>query len=211
MRMRKKPNLAARVERCAHFLVSNPHRLKGRWSTEFSYDELHIELGCGKGRFAIETAKASENIFVVALEKSINVAVAALELAHAQSLKNVRIINSLADKLCDFFAQGEASMIYINFCDPWPLDRHAKRRLTHRRFLDIYKQVLCIGGEIHIKTDNAKLFEFSLSEFDSCGFDLLESDFNLHKDGIKGVMTDYESKYHSQGLPILSAKFVFGH
>ena len=202
MRMRRKPNLAARMDKCAHLLVGEPKSLRGSWLSEFQYDELHVELGCGKGLFTIETSKTAPDVFIAALEKSANVMIIALERADAEGLSNVRFINEFADNLTEYFAPGEVSRIYINFCDPWPAHRHEKRRLTHRRFLELYKQALCPGGEVFFKTDNLPLFDFSLQEFEYCGFKLLDVTRDLHRDGPVGVMTDYESKFHSQGLPI---------
>jgi tRNA (guanine-N7-)-methyltransferase len=126
----------------------------------------------------------------------------AVERAAAEALRNVRFINAFADDLASYFAPGEVSRIYLNFCDPWPSNRHAKRRLTHRRFLESYMQVLNPGGEIHFKTDNLPLFEYSLLEFERGGFTLTEVTRDLHKNGPVGVMTDYEMKFFTQGLPI---------
>jgi tRNA (guanine-N7-)-methyltransferase len=206
--MRKKPNLSARMERCAHLLIPDPGKYRGRWLSEFGYDELHIELGCGKGRFTAETAKAAPGILLAALEKSADVMITALERADSEGLRNIRFINALADNLTDYFAPGEVSRIYINFCDPWPIGRHAKRRLTSRLFIELYKQVLRPGGEILFKTDNRPLFDFSLEEFEFGGFAIAEVVHDLHKDGPAGIMTDYEVKFHEQGLPIFSARFV---
>ena len=202
MRMRRKPNLEARLEKCAHLLVKEPELLRGRWLDEYPYGKLCLELGCGKGRFTVETAKTEPDVLYVALEKSANVMVIALERTVAEDPGNVRFINALADNLPDYFAPGEVSGLFINFCDPWPSNRHAKRRLTGRRFLEIFAQVLRPDGEIHFRTDNLPLFEFSLHEFESCGFSLLESSRDAHKGGSAGIMTDYELKFHSQGIPI---------
>jgi len=207
--MRKKPNLAARTDKCARLLVTDPARLRGRWLDEFQYGDLHIELGCGKGKFTVETAGAAPKMLLAALEKLDNVQVIALERADAEGLQNVRFINALADYLPDYFAPGEVGRIYINFCDPWPSNRHRKRRLTDRGFLDLYKQVLRPGGEIHFKTDNLPLFEFSLREFEHCGFTASDVTRDLHKNGLIGVMTDYELKFHSQEIPI--CRGVFRH
>jgi len=175
----------------------------GNLHTDMShYDGLHVELGCGKGLFTIGSAKAEPGRLFVAIEKISNVLVIALERAAAEDLQNVLFINALVDDVAEFFAGGEVSRLYINFCDPWPANRHIKRRLTGRRFLEMYRLLLCPGGEIHFKTDNLPLFEFSLHEFDVCGFELLETERDLHRDGPVGVMTDYESKFFSMGLPI---------
>jgi len=200
--MRRKPRLTSRIEQCEHLLVREPKALRGRWLDEFGFKELHVELGCGKGRFTAETAKSDPDVLLIGLEKISNVLVIALERTEQDGLKNVRYLNKLADYLMDYFAEDEVSRIYINFCDPWPANRHKKRRLTGQPFLEIYKQVLCPGGDIHFKTDNLPLFEFSLIEFENSGFTLSEVSYDLHEHGCIGVMTDYESKFHEQGVPI---------
>ena len=202
MRMRRKPRLTTRIESCGDILITEPEGLNGRWLDEFVFDELYIELGCGKGLFTAQTAKSLPGILFLGLEKVSNVLVIALERTRQEGLQNVRYINGLADDISSFFASGEVSRIYINFCDPWPANRHKKRRLTGRRFLEIYRQVLRPGGEIHFKTDDLRLFEFSQKEFELCGFSLSEVTFDLHWNGAVGIMTDYEMKFHEQGLPI---------
>jgi len=213
MRMRRKPNLEPRLEKCAHLLVAQPEALSGQWLDCFfrnsvadspPFGELHIELGCGKGLFAVETAKREPDILFIALEKVANVIVIALERAVQEGLRNVLYINKPVDDLATFFSEGEVSRIYINFCDPWPARRHMRRRLTGRLFLEIYKQILRPGGEIHFKTDDLPLFEFSLNEFEQCGFLMLNTLRDLHKNGSIGVMTEYETKFYEQGAPIYS-------
>lgn len=202
MRMRRKPNLAARIERCSQLLIMEPNIHRGSWLQEFGYSELWVEIGCGKGRFTVEIAKSEPEVFFVALEKSENVLVIALERAIAEGLQNVRFVNNFADNLIDFFAPGEISRLYINFCDPWPSNRHSKRRLTDRRFLDFYWNVLTPGGELHLKTDNLPLFEFSLLELKHCGFVMLVITHDLHNISPVGIMTDYEQKFFDQGRVI---------
>ena len=195
------------MEKCAHLLVTEPEALRGRWLDEFGYGELHIELGCGKGRFTVETAKAATDVFFVALEKTADAMIIALERAAFDDLQNLRFINGFADDIPDFFAPGEAAKIYLNFCDPWPSNKHAKRRLTGRRFLELYRQVLRPGGEVHFKTDNLRLFEFSLCELKSCGFKTIEISHDLHKNGPVGVLSDYELKFYDQGTAIYHGIF----
>jgi len=205
--MRRKPNLEARTEKCAHLLIPDPAMLRGRWLREFhQYSGMHIELGCGKGRFTVETAKSQPDILHVALEKITNVMILALELADREGVQNVRFINALADDLMDFFAPGEAGRIYLNFSDPWPARKHAKRRLTSQPFLELYRSVLMPGGDVFLKTDNLPFFEFSLLEFESNGFQLSEEIRDLHKNEKVGIMTDYELKFIDQGLPIYMCK-----
>jgi tRNA (guanine-N7-)-methyltransferase len=200
--MRRKPNLTARIEQCGSLLVKEPEKMRGDWLTGSGCHELRLEIGCGKGRFLVESAKAEPDVLFVGLEKWDNVLVSSLERAAADGLRNTRFVCAFAEDLTDYFAPGEASLLYINFCDPWPSDRHAKRRLTGPRFLGLYSKVLRPGGRIDFKTDNLPLFEFSLNEFEYRGFKLLDVTRDLHKDGPAGVMTDYELKFYGEGFPI---------
>ena len=203
MRMRKKKNLIPRMERCGDRLIREPYSMPGKWRELMPQArELRLELGCGKGRFTAGTAAAEPDVLFIAVERVPDAMVMAMERCAAQGLTNVFFIDANADQLPLFFAPGEADRIYINFCDPWPTKRHAKRRLTHHNFLKLYRQVLAEGGQIHFKTDNAPLFAFSLEEFPSCGFTLSEVTHNLHENGPQGIMTDYEAKFHELGTPI---------
>lgn len=204
MRMRKKKNLIPRMERCSACQVKDGFALKGRWREALmpAAKELRVELGCGKGRFTAETARQHPDILFIAIEKVPDAMVVAMERATAMELKNVFFVVGDAALLPDYFAPGEVDLIYINFCDPWPPARQAKRRLTHRGFLDLYRKVLADGGQIHFKTDNQPLFEFSVEEFPAAGYALSEVTRDLHQDGPCGVMTDYEAKFYGQGLPI---------
>ena len=204
MRMRKKKNLIPRMDRCAPCHVRDGFALKGRWREALmpGAREVHVELGCGKGRFTADTAAANPDVLLIAIEKVADAQVVAMERAVAAGLTNVFFVVGDAATLPELFAPDEADRIFVNFCDPWPSKRHAKRRLTHRDFLNIYRQVLRTGGEIHFKTDNRPLFEFSLLEFPRAGYALSEVTRNLHENGPQGVMTDYEAKFFAQGLPI---------
>lgn len=163
---------------------------------------VHLELGCGKGRFTAETAARMPDTLFIAVERVPDAMVIAMERVCAQDLHNVFFVDADAAQLPDYFAPGEVDRIYINFCDPWPGNRHAKRRLTHPNFLNLYRQVLVEGGAIHFKTDNRDLFEWSLLQFPQAGFSLDAVTRDLHADGICGVMTDYEEKFHNLGTPI---------
>ena len=127
--------------------------------------EIRLEIGCGKGKFTVETAKAEPDVLLIALEKVPDAMVMAMEYAMRENLSNVFFIDADATVLPDLFAEGEVDLIYLNFCDPWPRNKTAKLRLTYRTFLDKYATVLCDGGQIHFKTDNRPLFDFSLDEF----------------------------------------------
>lgn len=204
MRMRKKKNLIPRMERCGACHVQDGFALRGRWREELMPQaaELRVELGCGKGRFTAETARQHPDILFIAVEKVPDALVVAMERAMALELKNVFFVVGDAALLPDYFAPGEVDLIYINFCDPWPPKGQAKRRLTHRGFLAAYRKVLRQSGQIHFKTDNAPLFEFSVLEFPEAGYALSEVTRDLHVGGPQGVMTDYEAKFYEQGLPI---------
>ena len=203
MRMRKKKNLVPRMERCGDRLIRDPYDRQGRWRELMpEARELRLELGCGKGRFTAGTAAAEPDVLFIAVERVPDAMVVAMERCVNAGLTNVYFIDANADQLPYFFAPGEVDRIYINFCDPWPSKRHAKRRLTHGNFLKLYRQVLKMGGQIHFKTDNQDLFEFSVTEIPSFGFTLSEITRNLHENGPVGVMTDYEAKFHEQGMPI---------
>jgi tRNA (guanine-N7-)-methyltransferase len=201
--MRHKPNLIPRLEKCADCIIQQPTELFGKWRATFpTFDAVHIELGCGKGRFTCETAKNGANTLLIGVERVPDAAVVAAERAMAAELGNVRFIINDVTLLPSVFAPGEVSRIYINFCDPWPGKKRAKRRLTGDGFLALYRGFLPQGGEIHFKTDNADLFEYSLERFAACGFELGEVTRDLHAAGVRGFMTDYEEKFHVQGVKI---------
>lgn len=203
MRMRRKKNLVPRMERCAQWLIREPQQMRGNWRTLLpGAREVRVELGCGKGRFTCQTAAANPNILFVAVERVPDAMVMAMERAREMALHNVYFIDGDAAILSEFFAPEEVDLIYINFCDPWPPKRHAKRRLTHRDFLLRYRQVLREGGQIHFKTDNVGLFSFSVTEFPFGGFLPEQITHDLHANGIQGIMTDYEEKFHNMGTKI---------
>mgnify|MGYP001121058422 CR=1 FL=1 len=203
MRMRKKRNLIPRMERCAALLVKEPALHRSRWRSDFpGFQELHLEIGCGRGRFTVEIAKQNPHVFFIAIERVADAMIIGLERAMEEVLTNIRFITQDASNLLEFFGEGELDRIYLNFSDPWPGKRHAKRRLTSERFLPVYKKILRPGGAIHFKTDNNELFEYSLGTFQEAGFALSEITRNLHERGPVGAMTDYEMKFHAQGVSI---------
>lgn len=203
MRMRKKKNLVPRMEACGDWLIRDPAALRGRWRELMpEAKELRLELGCGKGRFTAGTAAAEPDMLLIAVEKVPDAMVVAMERARDAGLRNVRFIDADAALLSDMFAPGEVDRIYLNFSDPWPKSNQKKRRLTHGNFLKVYRKVLAPGGQIHFKTDNDKLFEWSLEEIPQFGFELSEVTRNLHENGPVGVMTDYEAKFYAEGKNI---------
>ena len=203
MRMRKKPNLSARMEACADLLITQPCDLRGHWrDLKADAQELWLELGCGKGRFTVQTAQQHPEVLYIAVERVPDAMVTAMERCRELKLSNVFFIDGDAARLRDYFAPDEADRLFINFCDPWPSSHHARRRLTHTSFLVLYRGVLREGGQIHFKTDNRDLFEYSLFQFPKAGYVLSEVTRDLHGAGICGVMTDYEAKFHALGTPI---------
>ena len=203
MRMRKKKNLQPRMESCRDCWIREPEAMRGRWRELYPQAErLEVELGCGKGRFTAGTAQAQPNTLLIAVEKVPDAMVVAMERVTGQGLTNVFFIDADAALLPELFEPGEVDRIYINFCDPWPKSNQKKRRLTHGNFLKLYRRVLAEGGQIHFKTDNDKLFAWSLEEIPQFGFRLSEVTTDLHRDGPVGVMTDYERKFFSEGKNI---------
>lgn len=202
--MRKKKNCDARLEASGSRWIKEPENRKGVWHAEFGNDNpIHIEIGCGKGRFICEMARRNPDINYVAIEVVRDVMVLAMEKAEPLKLNNLRFIIGDAAKLCDYFAKGEAERIYLNFSDPWKKNKQAKRRLTHKNFLDVYKNVLNYGDMICFKTDNQKLFEFSLNSFAAENYKLSEITFDLHNSGMEdNVMTEYETRFAEAGMPI---------
>ncbi len=203
MRMRKKPNLVPRMEKCEAVNIKIPAEYSGKWrSLKPDCSTLRLEIGCGKGRFTTETAASLPDTLLVAVERVPDAMVIAMERTMDIGLSNIRFIDADALTLTEMFEQGECDVIYINFCDPWPKSRDAKHRLTAPSFLRIYEQLLSQHGEIHFKTDNAPLFEWSLEQFIAEGWALSEVTRDLHSDGICGIMTDYEEKFHNEGVKI---------
>lgn len=203
MRMRKKPNLIPRMERCSRFLIREPASYRGHWrQLKPGAKEIRLEIGCGKGRFSAETAQQHPDVLYIALERVPDAMVIAMERSQEKGLDNIFFIDGDAAKLREYFAPGEVDLLYINFCDPWPGLKHARRRLTHEQFLILYRGILKDGGQIHFKSDNHDLFEWSLFQFPKAGFILSEVTRDLHGQGINGVMTDYEEKFYQMGTPI---------
>ncbi len=203
MRMRKKPNLIPRMEWCAAVQVTQPESLRGRWLEAFpGYRELRVELGCGKGRFTADSAFDEPDVLFAAVERVPDAMVVAMERVCERGIENVRFIDADAVRCTEIFAPGEVSRIYINFPDPWLKKRQFKRRLTAPSFLALYEQILKPGGEIWFKTDNRPLFDWSVESFCENGWTLSQVTNDLHKNGPAGVMTDYEAKFHAEGVPI---------
>ena len=211
MRMRRRNNLAPRMEACESVWIHDPEALRGNWRSLMpDCRELRVEVGCGKGKFTVETAEAEPDVLLIAIERVQDALVLAMEAAIRKGLKNVFFVSLDAANIDQFFADDEIDLLYINFCDPWKKHRHRKRRLTHKRFLKIYKGILAEGGEIHFKTDNAALFEFSLNSFADFDMRLKNITLDLHNSGFEGnVMTEYERLFSEKGQPIYRCEAMF--
>ena len=215
MRMRKKKNGAARIDACRELLIENTAKLSE--NPQFAFAEarpLYIEIGCGKGNFACGMSAANPDRNFIAMERVADVACLALEKAKAcagERPDNLRFLIGDAKNLTEWFPEHSADGIYLNFSDPWPKAGHAKRRLTHRGFLELYRRVLKPDGKLFLKTDNQGLFEFSLEEFAAAGLvtEWLTRDLHNSDRAEGNVMTEYEANFSAKGMPIYSAVVRF--
>ena len=210
MRLRNIPGAKAAITGSS-YVVQNPEEWKGKWKQCFTKEQpLHIEVGMGKGRFLMDMASLHPEINYVGVEMYDSVLLRALQKrermeADGEKLDNLKFMCIDARILPDIFEKGEVQRIYLNFSDPWPKDRHAKRRLTSRQFLARYDQILKPDGVLEFKTDNRDLFTFSLEEVSEAGWTLKASTFDLHNDPVLNegnIMTEYEEKFSSKGNPI---------
>ncbi|WP_404404415.1 tRNA (guanosine(46)-N7)-methyltransferase TrmB [Jeotgalibacillus malaysiensis] len=205
MRARNKPWAEGHLKAHPQYVPAEPISHKGNWKAEVfgNNNELHIEVGSGKGRFITELAKMHPEVNYIAIELSESIAISALDRMLEADIPNVKLLTINAEILGDVFEKGEVDRVYLNFSDPWPKTRHEKRRLTFKKFLDLYKTVLPENGEIHFKTDNRGLFEYSLQSFSAYGLLLTYVSLDLHNSDFEGnVMTEYEEKFSSMGQPI---------
>ncbi len=216
MRMRKKKHGAERIEACAALRISDPTQMLDGFGEIFKNDlPVHMEIGCGKGNFACGMAKANPDINFVAVERVADVCCIALEKAKAsvdeRERDNLRFLIGDAKILAESVKPHSLDCIYLNFSDPWPKKGHAKRRLTHRSFLDIYKNLLRDDGLLRLKTDNVGLFDFSLEEFEAVGATVIWQTRDLHasEKSADNVMTEYEKNFSEKGFSICSAWVKF--
>lgn len=211
MRQRNKPWAKDKLAEYPQYVISEPEKYKGKWNEAFDKDQpLHIEIGTGKGRFITGMAKANPDINYIGIELAESVIVSALDRIIEEELPNIKLLNVNANDLRDYFEKGEVNRVYLNFSDPWPKKRHAKRRLTYRSFLEIYEDVLVDKGEIHFKTDNQGLFESSLMSFSDYGMLLTFVSLDLHNSDYEGnIMTEYEEKFSSRGSRIFRCEVQY--
>ncbi|WP_078545014.1 tRNA (guanosine(46)-N7)-methyltransferase TrmB [Litchfieldia alkalitelluris] len=211
MRLRNKPWAKDKLAAYPQYVVGNPEECKGKWNECFGNNHpIYIEIGTGKGRFVTEMAKAHPDKNFIGIELQESVIVSALDLIIEADIPNVKLMNVNAEELLTFFEEGEVDRVYLNFSDPWPKKRHAKRRLTYRTFLQMYETILVKNGEIHFKTDNRGLFESSLMSFSDYGMLLTFVSLDLHKSDFEGnIMTEYEEKFSNLGHPIYRSETSF--
>lgn len=213
MRQRNKPWADDFLKEYQHLIIQNPAEYKGKWQSLFSKKQpLHLEIGTGKGQFLIRMAKRYPEINFIGLEVAKNIIVTAGKKAIEEEVKldNLIFVYADANHLIDYFAPNEISTLYLNFSDPWPKNRHEKRRLTYSSFLEKYEVILQPEGDIIFKTDNRCLFEYSLCSFSAYGMLLKEVNLDLHAiEDPENVMTEYEEKFSSKGHPIYRARVAF--
>ena len=188
------------------YTINNPGEQKGKWKQLFGNDNpIHIEVGMGKGKFITTLAGLNPDINYIGIEKYSSVLYRALEKMDTLKLANLYFIRMDAEDICDVFEENEIDKIYLNFSDPWPKDRHAKRRLTSKEFFGRYDKILIPDGIVEFKTDNNDLFDFSLEQIPEAGWNLVSVTRDLHHDDVMNegnVMTEYEEKFSSAGNPI---------
>jgi tRNA (guanine-N7-)-methyltransferase len=205
MRLRNVPG-AREVMVANEFVFTEPEGMAGTWAEVFGNDKpLHIEIGMGKGKFISTLAQMNPDINYVGIEKYSSVLLRAVEKQDELQLENLRFIRMDAENICQVFAKDEVDRIYLNFSDPWPKDRHAKRRLTSRQFCARYDEILKKNGRVEFKTDNRPLFDFSVEEVKEAGWSLDVCTYDLHNDPVLNegnVCTEYEERFSSQGNPI---------
>ncbi len=215
MRMRRKKNLDGRLAACGEFMLymqCQNENANDPLSEEFfassqkvfgNDNPLYLEIGCGKGGFALEFAGQNPDINLIAIEKTHNVIVTGLEAQMKERLPNLRFCLGQAEYLDHMFHEHTVDRLFLNFSCPFPKKQYANHRLTHARFLEIYRKILKNGAEIHQKTDNMHFFEFSIEQFSANGFPMKNISLDLHNSGFEGnIMTEYEKRFTELGQPI---------
>ena len=205
MRLRNVPGAKEAIEESA-FVIHNPEEYKGRWQELYDRPRpVHLEIGTGKGRFILTMAGLHPDLHYIGIEKYSSVLVRGVEAQNELQLPNLRFIRGEAELVTEYFENGEIDRIYLNFSDPWPKKRNAKRRLPSREFLARYDRILAQDGTIEFKTDNRQLFDFAVEETAYSPFAIREITYDLHRDPVMNegnVMTEYEEKFSAKGNPI---------
>ncbi|WLR50277.1 tRNA (guanosine(46)-N7)-methyltransferase TrmB [Bacillus tianshenii] len=212
MRLRHKPWAEEMITENNHIVIGNPAEYAGRWAKDIFQNDnpIHIEVGTGKGSFVTGMGKQHPDINFIGIELYDSVIVSALQRIIDEPQTNVKLLNENARDITEIFAENEISRVYLNFSDPWPKNRHEKRRLSYKTFLEYYEKVLVENGEVHMKTDNQKLFEYSLESFSRYGMIVKNISLDLHNSDIEGnVMTEYEEKFSNKGQRIYRCEAQF--
>ena len=204
MRLRNVPGAREEMEK-NDYVFTEPEGMKGTWAEVFgNTNPVHIEIGMGKGRFVTTLASMNPDINYVGIEKFSSVLIRAVEKQDELKLPNLRFIRMDAENIKEVFDKYKVSRIYLNFSDPWPKDRHAKRRLTSKEFFARYDEILKPDGEVQFKTDNRELFDWSVEEISNTKWTLKGVSYDLHNDVMNegNVMTEYEERFSHEGKPI---------
>ena len=211
MRVRNRKGATELLEAHPQYVILNPADAKGRWQEIFGNDHpIHIEVGSGKGAFVSGMAKANPEINYIGIDIQKSVLSYALDKVLATGVPNIKLLWVDGSDLTDYFEEGEIDRLYLNFSDPWPKKRHEKRRLTYQSFLATYQQILPKNGEIHFKTDNRGLFEYSLVSFSQYGMKLKGVWLDLHASDFEdNVLTEYEQKFANKGQVIYRVEAAF--
>ncbi|EGG39135.1 MULTISPECIES: tRNA (guanosine(46)-N7)-methyltransferase TrmB [Streptococcus] len=211
MRVRNRKGATELLEAHPQYVILNPADAKGRWQEIFGNDHpIHVEVGSGKGAFVSGMAKANPNINYIGIDIQKSVLSYALDKVLATDVPNIKLLWVDGSDLTDYFEEGEIDRLYLNFSDPWPKKRHEKRRLTYQSFLATYQQILPENGEIHFKTDNRGLFEYSLVSFSQYGMKLKGVWLDLHASDFEdNVLTEYEQKFANKGQVIYRVEAAF--
>lgn len=212
MRLRKKPWIEEAMSEVEneYIFFHDLEKFKGHWQEMFPGKRICVEIGCGKGRFAVGMAELYPDKAFIAIETQHDIAYYPAKMAKDKKLDNLRVICANAENILEWFEPGEVKELYLNFSDPWPKARHAKRRLTHHNFLALYKQLLGEGGHLRFKTDNRALFDFSVEEFKEFGLKIVGLSYDLHNSDIENaVQTEYEQKFSALGTKINFCEVIF--
>lgn len=218
MRQRRLKDLDERMDRLKGWFIENPEEMKGKWKEHFAKingrenGSIYLEIGCGKGKFITDHARNNPDKNYIALEGQESVIVRAMDKADEQNLDNISFLSLYMIDICDYFEDNEIDGLYLNFIDPWPKARHAKRRLTYRGFLEKYKRIIKPGGFIEVKTDNDGLYDFTLEEIEAMGYKITEASRDLHNSQfVEGnITTEYEEKFAGRGKNINYVRVEFG-
>ena len=212
MRLKHKPWAQDKITEHPSLITTDGTKLKSQWQSLFANENpIHLEIGTGKGQFIIGLAKRYPEKNFIGLELQSSAIIYALEKQLAEPLPNLHLLNGNAKELTEYFAPGEIAQILLTFSDPWPKTKHAKRRLTHKRFLKLYEEILLPEGELFFKTDNQELFEFSLTSVSQYGMRLEEVILDLHQSEFAehNIMTEFEEKFSEKGFRIHQLRATF--